>query len=285
VRTTPISEGAIAGLAAGLALAGYRPIAEIMFGDFLTLCFDQIVNHIAKYEGMYNGQTTCPVVIRTPSGGGRGYGPTHSQSIEKHLLGVPGLRVLGASLFHAPADVLRSLLSQDAPAVHIEHKLLYPLEMIDSTAPAGVSVRPVGDGGCGVPCLSVRPAPRSECAATVVAYGYQAELARRVQARLALEEEIFVELLVVGQLAPLDLDPIVDSAAVTGSLITLEEGMAGWSWGTEIAAGVGARLFGELHRPVQVVASHPGVIPSAREGERDVLVGEERIEAAIRAAA
>ena len=81
VRSTPISEGGIIGLSAGLALSGYRPIAEIMFGDFITLCFDQIVNHIAKYEAMYNGKATCPVIIRTPSGGGRGYGPTHSQSL------------------------------------------------------------------------------------------------------------------------------------------------------------------------------------------------------------
>ena len=94
VRTTPISEAAIAGVAAGLALAGYRPIAEVMFGDFLALCFDQILNHITKYEAMYNGNVTCPVVIRMPSGGGRGYGPTHSQSIEKHVLGIPHLRVV-----------------------------------------------------------------------------------------------------------------------------------------------------------------------------------------------
>jgi pyruvate/2-oxoglutarate/acetoin dehydrogenase E1 component len=106
-----------------------------------------------------------------------------------------------------------------------------------------------------------------------------------VQARLALEEEIFVELLVAGQLAPLDLDPIVTSAETTGSLVTLEEGTMGWSWGTEIAAEVGRRLFGSLRRPVDVVASAAEVIPSSRERERDLLVGEDRIEAAIRLAA
>jgi pyruvate/2-oxoglutarate/acetoin dehydrogenase E1 component len=119
----------------------------------------------------------------------------------------------------------------------------------------------------------------------VVAYGYQAELARRVQARLALEEEIFVELLVPGQLAPLDLDPIIASAGVTGSLVTIEEGTTGWSWGTEIAASASQRLFGELRQPVGVVASEADVIPSSRERERQTIVGEERIEDAIRAAA
>jgi pyruvate/2-oxoglutarate/acetoin dehydrogenase E1 component len=139
--------------------------------------------------------------------------------------------------------------------------------------------------GSGLPTFSVRYAPRSECLATVLAYGYQAELARRVQTRLALEEEIFVELLVAGQLAPLDLEPVIASARATRSVVTLEEGTSGWSWGTEVAAAVGERLFGMVRRPVEVVASRPEVIPSSREREREVIVGEEQIEAAIRAAA
>ena len=109
VRTTPISEAAIAGVSAGLALAGFRPIAEIMFGDFLALCFDQIANHISKYGAMYDGAATCPVVIRTPSGGGRGYGPTHSQSLEKHFLGIPHLRVVAGSLWHDPVALFDGL--------------------------------------------------------------------------------------------------------------------------------------------------------------------------------
>jgi pyruvate/2-oxoglutarate/acetoin dehydrogenase E1 component len=284
VRTTPISEGAIAGVAAGLALAGYRPIAEVMFGDFLALCFDQILNHIAKYEAMYDGSVSCPVVIRTPSGGGRGYGPTHSQSIEKHVLGIPHLRVISGSLLHDPEDVLRELLAHDYPAIHVEHKLLYPLDMVDPDELIGASVETIA-GEQSFPTVSVRWAPRTDCTATVVAYGYQAELARRVQARLALEEEIFVELLVPAQLAPLDFEPIAVSAGVTGSLVTVEEGTAGWSWGTEVAATAGQRLFGALRRPVEVVASAADVIPSARERERDVIVGEQQIEAALRTAA
>jgi pyruvate/2-oxoglutarate/acetoin dehydrogenase E1 component len=284
VRTTPISEAAIAGVAAGLALAGYRPIAEVMFGDFLALAFDQILNHISKYQAMYNGNATCPVVIRMPSGGGRGYGPTHSQSIEKHVLGIPHLRVVSGSLLHDPADVFASLLAGDAPAIHVEHKLLYPLDMIDQSQLIGAAVERF-PAQAGLPTIAVRYGPRPDCTATVVAYGYQAELARRVQARLALEEEIFVELLVAGELAPLDLEPIVTSAATTGSLVTLEEGTSGWSWGTEIAAQAGKQLFGSLRRPVDVVATAPDVIPSSRERERQLIVGEEQIEAAVRAAA
>jgi pyruvate/2-oxoglutarate/acetoin dehydrogenase E1 component len=283
VRTTPISEGAIAGIAAGLALAGYRPIAEVMFGDFLALCFDQILNHIAKYEAMYDGNATCPVVIRVPSGGGRGYGPTHSQSIEKHVFGIPHLRVASASLLHDPDAVLQQLLADQVPSIQVEHKLMYALDMIEPGDLTGATVEtlPAQDA---LPTIAVRYGQRSDCQATVVAYGYQAELARRIQARLALEEEIFIELLVAAQLAPLDLGPIMMSAAATGSLVTVEEGTSGWSWGTQIAAEASRQLFGLLRKPVDVVTSAADVIPSSRERERNLIVGEERIEAAIRAA-
>lgn len=284
VRTTPISEGAIAGVAAGLALAGYRPIVEVMFGDFLALCFDQILNHIAKYEAMYDGNASCPVIIRVPSGGGRGYGPTHSQSIEKHILGIPHLRVAAGSLLHDPMTLIMQLLSDGGPAVHIEHKLLYALDMLQPSDLIGACVESCS-GAASLPTLSLRYAPREDCRATVVAYGYQAELARRVQARLALEEEIFIELLIAAQLDPLDLDPVISSAGVTTSLVTLEEGTAGWSWGTEIVAQATRQLNGDLRRAPEIVASGADVIPSSRERERQLIVGEEQIEAAIRAAA
>jgi pyruvate/2-oxoglutarate/acetoin dehydrogenase E1 component len=199
-------------------------------------------------------------------------------------LGIPHLRVVSGSLLHDPADVFADLLSSDAPAIHVEHKLMYPLDMIDPSELIGATVERYA-AQAGLPTIAVRYGPRSDCTATVVAYGYQAELARRVQARLALEEEIFVELLVAGELAPLEFEPITVSAAATGSLVTLEEGTSGWSWGTEIAAEAGKRLFGSLRRPIEVVATDPDVIPSSRERERQLIVGEEQIEAAIRAAA
>lgn len=283
VRSTPISEGAIAGLSAGLALSGYRPIAEIMFGDFMTLCFDQIVNHIAKYEAMYNGKVTCPVVIRTPSGGGRGYGPTHSQSLEKHFLGVPHLRVVASSLVHDPKAVLRALLTQNSPVLLIEHKLLYPLHLM---LPAGGRIE--GDiaekhvSADGLPTVSIRPVARRDCSFTVLAYGYQAELARRVLTRLAVEEEIFGELVVPSQISPLHWEPIETSVNVTRSLLVIEEGVEGCTWGNEVAARISARFFGELHRPVATAASDPTVIPASKVLEAGMLMTPERVEQAIR---
>ena len=283
VRSTPISEGTIVGLSAGLALSGYRPIAEIMFGDFLTLCFDQIVNHIAKYEAMYNGKVTCPVIIRTPSGGGRGYGPTHSQSLEKHFLGVPHLRVVASSLVHDPDTVLRALLAQHSPVLYIEHKLLYPLHLM---LPAGGRIE--GDiaeqhvSADGLPTVLIRPVPREECSFTVLAYGYQAELARRTLSRLAVEEEIFGELIVPSQISPIEWEPIEASVDVTRSLLVIEEGVEGYTWGSEVAARVSSRFFGKLRRPVATAASDPTVIPSSKTLEAEMLMTSERVEQAIR---
>jgi acetoin:2,6-dichlorophenolindophenol oxidoreductase subunit beta len=286
VRTTPISEGAVAGISAGLALAGYRPIAEIMFGDFLTLVFDQVVNHIAKYQAMYAGQATCPVVVRAPSGGHRGYGPTHSQSLEKHFLGVPHLRVVAASLYHDPKAVFADFLGQDSPVLYIEHKLLYPQHLALPHGGAVGDLLASHDASPGaLPTVRLSAVARQDCSVTVLAYGYQAMLAARVVARLAIEEEIFVELLVPAQIAPMDWAPVERSVRATGQLITVEEGVSGWSWGTEAAAVISQRLFGQLRRPVDVVASEPTVIPSSKRQESRMLVGEAQIEAAIRAAA
>jgi pyruvate/2-oxoglutarate/acetoin dehydrogenase E1 component len=284
VRTTPISEAAIAGVSAGLALAGFRPIAEIMFGDFLALCADQITNHIAKYAAMYNGAATCPVVIRTPSGGGRGYGPTHSQSLEKHFLGVPHLRVVAGSLWHDPVALFEDFLAGDEPVLHIEHKLLYPLH-VETNGAAGVATI-TREGSPGFPpTVSIRLVPREDCSLSVVAYGYQAELTRRVLERLAIEEELFAELLVPAQLSPVDWAPLERSVAETGSLLTVEEGTGGWSWGTEIAAELGSELFGRLRRAPRVLSSARDVIPSASDQEAETLIGERQIEEAVREAA
>src|SRR5512136_1238212 len=125
VLTTPISEAAIAGLAGGMALRGLRPVAEIMFGDFVTLIADQLVNHAAKFRWMYNNNVRVPMVVRTPMGGRRGYGPTHSQSLEKMFMGVPGLKVVAPNTLGDPGRLLESAIDDDDPVLFVEHKLLY----------------------------------------------------------------------------------------------------------------------------------------------------------------
>jgi pyruvate/2-oxoglutarate/acetoin dehydrogenase E1 component len=285
VLTTPVSEAGIVGVAAGLAMSGYRPIVEIMFGDFVSLAFDQIVNHVAKYPAMYAGRVTCPVIVRVPSGGHRGYGPTHSQSLEKHFLGVPGIVVVAASPFHDPAAILGALLQREEPVIYVEHKLLYaePVRRPDGGR-VGDAIGHEGGTPGSLPTITISFVDPSDCTASVLAYGYTALLAMRAIEELAIEEEAFAELVVPAQLAPMDWGPVLESVDRTGSLVTVEEGMAGWSWGTQVAAEVGSARFGRLRRPVNVVASGPGVIPSSRERERQVLVGLEQIKRAVREA-
>ena len=125
VLTTPISEASLFGVAAGMALRGRRPILEIMFGDFIALGFDQVVNGISKFREMYDDQVTVPLVVRTPMGGRRGYGPTHSQSLEKLLLGVPNICVVAASECHDIGALLTDAVEDERPVFFVENKLMY----------------------------------------------------------------------------------------------------------------------------------------------------------------
>ena len=125
VRNTPIGEAAIVGMGNGLALNGYLPVCEIMFGDFLTLAADQLLNHSSKFRYMYNGQVKVPLIVRTPMGGKRGYGPTHSQSIEKHFMGLPGTTMLALHHRYDPGLIYYELFASiERHTIHIENNLM-----------------------------------------------------------------------------------------------------------------------------------------------------------------
>jgi pyruvate/2-oxoglutarate/acetoin dehydrogenase E1 component len=276
VLTTPISEAAIIGLANGLALRGLHPVAEIMFGDFVTLIADQLINHAAKFRWMYNDQVRVPLVVRTPMGGRRGYGPTHSQSLEKLFLGVPGLRVIAPSSLPDPAALLETAISQDDdPILFIEHKLLYPCpvlvpgqgELLD------LQIEQVGDL-YPVSILRFPAAPRPSL--TIATYGYNFELARAAALKLAYDYEIFAELLVFSQLSPFQLNPLIDSLRHTGRLLTIEEGTITLGWGAEIAAQSAVML---PNLKIRRVAALDLPIANAKTIEDEILPSLEKIHA------
>ena len=289
VLTTPVSEAGMTGLAAGMALRGLRPVVEIMFGDFSTLTVDPLVNTAAKLRWMYNDQVSVPLVVRTPMGGRRGYGPTHSQSIEKLFLGVPGLRVVAASHFGDPGELLyRAILRQDDPLVFVEHKLLYGLQIIDAAAASNFEIERTGSAEL-FPAyrLTVRGAPPPTL--TLAAYGYMAELARQALVKLAYERELFAELIVLTQLAPLDIAPILESANRTGRLLTIEEGTLSAGWGAEVLARCSESLGSRLVAAGRVAAIETP-IPAAAGLERrtlpevdDILRAAEKIGAQLHA--
>lgn len=280
VLTTPISEAGIVGVATGMALRGLRPVVEIMFGDFSTLIVDQLVNHASKMRSMYGSSVSVPLVVRTPMGGRRGYGPTHSQSIEKLFLGTSGLRVLAPTAHGDVRALLRAaILESDDPVLFVENKLLYlaPLHSADD----GDLVRSPGDGA--TPTATIRVAGGGEPTITVVAYGHMAELAATAIVRLAFEHEVFAELVVPTQLWPLDAAPIVRSVQATGTLVTAEEGTVGAGFGSEVLAAVSEALGAGL-RTAHRVAARDLPIPAAPSLEEQALPSVDDIVDACRTA-
>ncbi len=270
VLPTPVAEAGMFGIAAGFALRGYRPIVEIMFGDFITLGYDQIVNGISKFREMFDEQATVPLVVRTPMGGRRGYGPTHSQSLEKLLMGVPGIVVVAPSECHDIAGMLSAAVDDDRPVFFIENKLMY-----------GRPHRPPADGRVGDfavrtgdgpwPALTFSGNGFSGGEATIVTYGGMLPIALEAATRLILEEEIFTELVVLGRLLPLDLEAVLESVGRTGALVTAEEGTLTAGIGAEIAARVQEAAWDDLRRPVRRVAAADGIVPSAPTLEDEAL--------------
>jgi pyruvate/2-oxoglutarate/acetoin dehydrogenase E1 component len=233
ILTTPISEAAIIGVATGMALRGLRPIAEIMFGDFIPLIADQLINHAAKFRWIYNDQVRVPIVIRTPMGGRRGYGPTHSQSLEKMIMGVPGIKVVAPNTLFDPAELLAASIAEDDPVVFIEHKLLYrcPLLLLGKGDMVDFQVERTNGTFPAFIIHSVEDAHLS-----IACYGNNFELCRAAAIELLMDHEIFVEIILFSQLNPFELEPLFTSLRKTRNLLTVEEGTLSVGWGAEVVA-------------------------------------------------
>ena len=278
VLTTPISEAALTGVATGMALRGLRPVLEIMFSDVLSLSVDQVLNHAAKFRTMYNGGVSVPVTIRTPTGGGRGYGPTHSQCIEKLFFGIPEIRCVAAGLFHDAGGLLRQAVMDDRPVLFLEHKLLYPGELILSDT-TDLSVETVSDR-FGYPFVSLRNYRFGQPDVTLITYGGTSRFLVSALKHMTAEE-IRVLACVPALIKPLDFAALRNAAGESGRVVVAEEGGMSWGWGAEIAARLQESLFGKLHAPVRRVAAVDIAIPAARELEQAVLPSAEDIERAL----
>lgn len=267
VISTPISEAGITGAAIGLALAGRRPIVEIMFADFLTLCMDQIYNHAVKFPGMFE-ECSVPLVVRAPCGGRRGYGPTHSQSPENLLVSVPGLTVLYASHRHASGALLVDAASRwPNPTVFLEHKLLYG-ETQDTLDYKVVPASPADAGAELFPTLR-RGAVDPDV--TLVGFGGMLPFIERAAQRLADEEELEVEIVAPALLSPLPRNTLLEALLESPRIVVVEE--------SHHEFGVSAELLACLaeagYRGTVVRLGLPPVpIAAARSLERAQLIDE-----------
>jgi 2-oxoisovalerate dehydrogenase E1 component len=242
VLTTPISEAAIVGISSGLALRGMRPVAEVMFGDFVTLTADQLINHAAKFRWMYNDKVRVPLVLRAPMGGRRGYGPTHSQSLEKLFLGIPGLKVVAPNTLGHPGELLLAAIADDDPVLFIEHKILYARSLLQPGTGELVDWE-ISRWGDSYPVFTLRIPNIESANLTIATYGYNFDLALAAAHDLMYEHEIFPEIVLFSQLSPFPLvssasplHPLFDSVSRTRRLLTVEEGTLTLGWGAEIAA-------------------------------------------------
>ncbi len=264
VRDTPISEQAILGAAMGAAMTGLRPIAEIMFSDFLAVCWDIVANEIAKSRYMTNGQVQVPLVIRTANGAGSRFGAQHSQSVENWAMMIPGIKVVAPAF---PADVkglIAAAVRDEDPVIVFEQKSLYPMkgevldgELVDELGKARVLRR-------GKDC-------------TIVALALMVHRALAAAEILEKEHGISCTVVDVRSLVPLDTATILAEVAATGRLVTVEENPRLCGWGAEIASIIADECFWELDGPIIRITTPHIPLPSADKLEDATIPSVERI--------
>jgi acetoin:2,6-dichlorophenolindophenol oxidoreductase subunit beta len=253
----------------GAAMTGLKPIAEIMFSDFLAVCFNYIANEIPKHRYMSNGQTKCPLVVRTANGAGSRFGAQHSQSVENWAMMIPGLKVVAPS---NPADViglLAAAVRDPDPVIFFEHKSLYPTkgevpdgEILDTLGTARI-LRPGKD-------------------ATILALALMVPRAVAAAERLKAEDGVDIEVVDVRSLVPLDTQTILSSVARTHRLFTVEENPRLCGWGAEIVSIVSEEGFYDLDAaPVRITTPHIP-LPAADNLEDAVIPSVERIVQTVR---
>ncbi len=250
VRNTPISENGFVGVAVGAAMTGLRPVAELMFMDFLTLAMDQLCNHAAKLRYQYGEQCRIPLVLRCPAGAGRSYGPTHSQSLERWPFSTPGLLVAAPATAADAKGLLKSAIRCNDPVVFVESKLLYGRR---GEVPEGDFTVPLGEA-------AVRRAGED---ITLVAWSRMVGEALRAAEALA-EHDVAAEVIDLRTLAPLDIATVAASVEATGRVVVAEEGNLTGGIAAEIVARITGECFDALEAPPMRVAALDVPVPASR---------------------
>jgi len=250
VRDTPIAEQAIIGTAVGAALMGLRPVAEIMFADFAGVCFDQLVNTLAKYRYTSGGQATVPVTVRMANGAGAGFGPQHSQCAENWFLNIPGLKIVVPGTVEDMYGLLRSAIRDDDPVLVFEHKNLFAIKGSVPAEPDDDYLVPLG----------VAAIAREGTDITVVAT--QQMRHRALQAADVLAGQgVSVEVIDPRTLVPFDIHTVVASLQKTSRLLVVQEGPPDGGWGASLIATIASQYFELLDAPPTLVASDPTPVP------------------------
>lgn len=256
VMDTPISETAIVGTAIGAAICGMRPIVELMFSDFLAVCFDQLVNQAPKMRYMFGGKLSVPMVMRTPAGGGTGAASQHSQSLEAMLAHVPGLKVVVPASPYDAKGLLKTAIRDDNPVMFFEQKLLYQSE---GEVPEEEYSIPFG----------VADIKRAGSDISIITYGRMVELSLKAAGILA-KEGIAVEVVDIRTLLPLDKETIIASVCKTGYCLIVHEAVTFAGFGGELAATIcESKAFSALKAPLKRIGAKFAPVPFSKELEEN----------------
>lgn len=247
VRDTPIAEAAIVGAAIGAALTGTRPVAELMTINFAFAAMDHIVNEAAKLHYMFGGQFTLPLVIRTPGGGGRQLGATHSQTPDAIFAHFPGLKVVAPGTPEDAKGMLKSAIRSDDPILFIEHATLYQRR---GEVPEEEYLTPLGKSKVQRPGNDV----------TLVTYSKMLDISTKAAEQLA-NEGIEVEIVDLRSLRPLDMEPVLESFKKTNRAVIVEEGWLSFGVGAEVATRIYTEAFDYVDAPIQRVAQKEVPLP------------------------
>jgi pyruvate/2-oxoglutarate/acetoin dehydrogenase E1 component len=269
VRDTPISEQAILGAAMGAAMTGLRPIAEIMFSDFLAVCWDIVANEIAKSRYMTNGQLGCPLVIRTANGGGSRFGAQHSQSVENWAMAVPGIKVVAPSNAADVKGLLAAAVRDPDPVLFFEHKSLYATKC---EVPDGEHVDELGTARV----------LRQGDDLTILALAAMVPRAMAAAERLEDEDGVSATVVDVRSLVPLDTQTILAEVSRTGRAVTVEENPRLCGWGAEVASLIADEIFYDLDGPVVRITTPHIPLPSADHLEDLAIPSVDRIVETVR---
>lgn len=270
VLTTPISEEAILGVAGGLALCGEKPIVEIMFGDFIALGFDQILNFATKSVSMYGRTLPMNLVVRCPVGGSRSYGPTHSQSLQKHFVGIPNLSLFELSPLHDTTELLSKLVNLGHPSILFENKVLYTQRMYRDGYIDDLFSFDFLDRERSIARIFLNEFDANTC--VLIAPGGMVQRCLSAVRDAFMEYEIGAQIVVPTQLYPFDFEPMIERLEKAEHILIVEEGVAGGTWGSEIAHGIYNRLWGRLKNKVRLLHSKNSIIPSSAHLEQQVLL-------------
>jgi len=263
VMDTPLSEPSFAGAGVGAALAGTRPIVEILFVDFTTLIMDQLINQAAKYEFMSGGQGKVPMVLRTQGGAGNGLAGQHSQSLEALFYHIPGLKLVMPSSPYDAKGLLKASIRDDDPVIFLEHKLLY---MTKGEVPEDEYIVPLGQADV----------KRSGDDITLITYSYMT--LKCLEAAEALQKEgISVEVIDLRTLTPLDKETILQSVEKTGRAIVVHEAVKRGGVGGDIAAMIMEEAYDDLDAPVMRICGKNTTIPYNLELEKVCVPSAENI--------